>query len=580
MRYRQDRHDPVDRQMDLREVDRFPYLKRFAPKFTNNNQHLGSSYNPFKTLSPKITRHGFAPKFYMSSANAKTRTSELLKGPESRRETAELVSDSIAAGVAFAIVLTVGQRVVGFGRGILFCRLMTDQQLGQWSMVWSYLMLLAPLAVLGLPGCFGKFTEYFRQRGQLNTFVGRIAGISFITTALMSAAIVFNSERFSYLLFRDSTQTGLTICLGLALLLVSASNFLGSLMESLRQIRAVTIMRFITGISFAIVATLFLLTWEDSSTAATTGFAISCAIGSIPAIWILWKYREDLAGTKNRLSHSAMWKRIAPFAVWLWVSNLLNNLIEVSDRYMLIHWSSTTADLAQGAVGQYHSGRVVPLLLVSIAIVLSGALLPYMSQAWEERDKSRARNLINLAIKLTSVLFTLCGVLILLLSPILFETILQGRYTDGLAVLPITLVYCIWFSLMVIAQDYLWVAEKGKWASLGLGVGLVLNVIFNMILIPHYGLFGAVTATAVGNAAIVLIIFGANYRFGCKPDLGIWACTVIPLLLLLGKPAAIICILALLVITAKTNLILNKAEKSILFDQIRERLGNRFSGSK
>ena len=213
----------------------------------------------------------------MSSANAKTRTSELLKGPEPKRAKSGMISDSIAAGVMFAIVLTIGQRVVGFGRGILFCRLMTDQQLGQWSMVWSYLMLLAPLAVLGLPGCFGKFTEYYRQRGQLKSFIGRIAAISLITTAAMSGLIVVYAEQFSYMLFRDSTQTGLTICLGLALLLVTASNFLGSLMESLRQVRVVTIMRFVTGISFAVVATALLLTWEDSSTAATTGFAISCA---------------------------------------------------------------------------------------------------------------------------------------------------------------------------------------------------------------------------------------------------------------------------------------------------------------
>jgi O-antigen/teichoic acid export membrane protein len=90
----------------------------------------------------------------MSSAS-KSQTNGLLSAeaataaPKMRRQ---LVSDSIATGLMFALILTVGQRIIGFGRGILFCRFMTDQELGQWSMVWSYLMLLAPLAVLGLPG--------------------------------------------------------------------------------------------------------------------------------------------------------------------------------------------------------------------------------------------------------------------------------------------------------------------------------------------------------------------------------------------------------------------------------------------
>jgi len=163
-----------------------------------------------------------------------------------------------------------------------------------------------------------------------------------------------------------------------------------------------------------------------------------------------------------------------------------------------------------------------------------------------------------------------------LLSPILFEVILEGRYSDGLAVLPITLVYCIWFSLMAIGQDYLWVAEKGKWASLALGVGLVLNVIFNMILIPRYGLFGAVYATAIGNGAIVLIIFAANARFGCRPDFGIWASAVIPLLLLFAKPVAAVGAILLLLVVVKSNLILNQDEKSILFSKLKEKLGDRF----
>jgi len=138
------------------------------------------------------------------------------------------ISDSIATGMLFAIVLTIGQRAVGFGRGILFCRLMTDQQLGQWSMIYSYLMLIAPLAVLGLPGCFGKFTEYYRQRGQFKSFLSRIGLLSVITTVGVSTAIFLYPEDFSYILFRDHDQAGLTRFLGVALIFVTASNFLGT----------------------------------------------------------------------------------------------------------------------------------------------------------------------------------------------------------------------------------------------------------------------------------------------------------------------------------------------------------------
>ena len=389
----------------------------------------------------------------MASAGSKSRSlleSSKTTVPADR----EFVSDSIAAGVIFALVLTVGQRVVGFCRGILFCRLMTDQQLGQWSMAWSYLMLLAPLAVLGLPGCFGKFTEYYRNRGQFKTFIARISWISTVSTLLVSGVIIVCPEKLAWLLFRDASQVNLVRCLGLALIVVTASNFLSTLLESLRQVRVVTLMRFMTGIMFAVVGAAMLMTWQDRAAAATIAFAISCCIGMIPAIWILWTYRRGFIDEQDSLSHSAMWRRIAPFAIWLWVSNLLNNLFEISDRYMLIHWSNLSPELAQGSVGQYHSGRVVPLLLVSVAVMLGGLLLPYLSQSWESDNKPKVTRQLNWTVKLISLSFTAGGVLILWLSPVLFEWILQDRYDGGLAILPLTLVYCIWFSIMAARAEF------------------------------------------------------------------------------------------------------------------------------
>ena len=225
-------------------------------------------------------------------------------------------------------------------------------------------MLLAPLAVLGLPGCFCRYTEYYRHRGQLRTFIRRIAAVSLVLTLSLVTIMVMVPEKVSWLIFRDSSHVTIVFALAISLGVVSASNFLSSLMESLRQVRAVTAMRFITGLAFAVVGTTMITFGTNLSASATLAYAISCALGAIPAIWFLYKYRGSIVDEteSEQLLHSTMWKKIAPFAAWLWVSNLFHNLFEVSDRYMLIHWSETTADMAQGYVGQYHSGRVLSLI--------------------------------------------------------------------------------------------------------------------------------------------------------------------------------------------------------------------------
>ena len=496
-------------------------------------------------------------------ASAPTKNASLLTATDQNRSSApKMVSDTIAAGVVFALLMTVGQKIIGFVRGILFCRFMTDQELGQWSMVWSFLMLLAPFAVLGLPGCFGRFSEYYRNRGQLRSFIFRIGVVSTVMTFLLAGAIFAFPGAVSELIFGSDQQIGVVYGLAFALVIVSLSNFLSSLMESLRQVKVVTAMRFVTGVVFAVVGTGLIWAWDDSASAAAVGYAAACVMGIVPAIWVLWKFRGEINNDGADLGHAEMWKRIAPFAIWLWASNVCHNFFEVSDRYMLIHWSAGPADLAQGLVGQYHSGRVIPLLFVSVAVMLSGVLLPYMSAHWEAGKPDKAKKQLNWTVKLVSLGFTAGGILVLFASPILFTWILEGRYDAGLRVLPLTLVYCTWFCLFIVGQNFLWVAEKGKWAALAIFAGLVSNVVWNMVLIPIMGLNGAVVATTLGNLVNLLMVFGFNHYFGCKTDGGIWVCVATPLLLLVNPVLAAGCMIALLTIAWRSDWFFSTEEKS------------------
>ena len=82
------------------------------------------------------------------------------------------------------------QRGVGFLRSILFCGMLTDDALGRWSLALSFLLLAAPLAVLGLPGSFGRYVEYYRRRGQLRTFLWRTSWVTFAMAAVGTAVVL------------------------------------------------------------------------------------------------------------------------------------------------------------------------------------------------------------------------------------------------------------------------------------------------------------------------------------------------------------------------------------------------------
>src|SRR5262245_59518436 len=90
-----------------------------------------------------------------------------------RSDIAESRGDPVADSVIMLLAMTVLQRSIGFVRAVLFCRWLTPSELGQWDMAWGFIELAAPLAMLGLPGSFGRFVEHYRRQGQLRTFLRR-----------------------------------------------------------------------------------------------------------------------------------------------------------------------------------------------------------------------------------------------------------------------------------------------------------------------------------------------------------------------------------------------------------------------
>ncbi len=71
-------------------------------------------------------------------------------------------TDSLRMGILLLVGMTVVQKLVGFVRNVLFCRWLVPHQIGYWELALSFFILASPLVVGGLPGAFGRYTEFFR----------------------------------------------------------------------------------------------------------------------------------------------------------------------------------------------------------------------------------------------------------------------------------------------------------------------------------------------------------------------------------------------------------------------------------
>ena len=282
--------------------------------------------------------------------------------------------------------LTVGQRLIGFVRSILFCGVLRDDELGRWSLAYSFLMLAAPLAVVGIPGSFGRYVEYYRSRGQLGLFLRRTVFVSAALVAVTLAMLRVWGPTWAWLVLGDAALAPLMGLLTITLLVVIAFNFATELLTAMRQVRTVSMMRFVSSVLFAVLAIGLLALTSLREEGVIIAFGLSFLIATLLAIGPLRQVQAEAIASSNALPRRDLWGKLLPFATWVWLINLLANLFDAADRFMIVHFAKETAISADSLVGQYHSSRVVPCLLVAVAGIVGGVLLPYMSHDWEAGD--------------------------------------------------------------------------------------------------------------------------------------------------------------------------------------------------
>lgn len=508
------------------------------------------------------------PEDQASSAHAlegseRLASEQVSPDPKSKRSGSR--ANSLAEGVLFVLGMLVIQRAIGFGRGVLFCRWLDPAEFGRWGLAFNFLLLAAPIAVLGLPGSYGRYLEYYRQRGQLALFLRRTSIWTSLLAGMALCFILLTLPTFSDLIFGEPNMTKLVGLVAVCLAGVILHHFLESLYMALRMNRIVSGMQFFQSVGFAIFGTLLLWFWRMDAVALVVGYSTATLLSALGGACWLKGILADQPQADTPLPQRAFWSKLLPFAMWVWSANLLANLFAVVDRYMLIHHAGLPPEEAMTQVGYYQSSLIIPALFVSVAELFASILTPHLSHDWEKGDRKEVANKLNLSLKITSILLLTGSAAVLLIGPLVFDTILEGKYAGGLEVLPLTLVYSSWFGLMMIASNYLWCAERAKLCSVALLAGLVSNVALNWILLPTYGLHGAVVATTAANAITLGITLYLSHAIGMRYEAGTLFLLVLPLTLALGSVAGLGAVVSIVLLAARTNWLISREEKAQLF---------------
>ena len=471
--------------------------------------------------------------------------------------------DALAASVVILLSINVIQRSIGFVRSVFFCRLLSPAELGRWDLVFNFIILAAPFVSLAIPAAFGRYAEYFRSRGQLRTMIRRTAQVGLVLALVGSIALYLFRQSFSSLIFGLATETRLTALIAICLFVTILTHYVIELLNGLRRAKVLAMVHLSTSVIFAVAGVGLLYAWKDTAESVVLGNTIACAL---TLAWVFFYLRPSYRGLSRpdeEPSLGEFWKKIMPFVGWITLTNLMANLFIVCDRYMIVHYATVGPEEKLGLVGQYHSSRVVPLLLVSICFLLGNILLPHLSDDWEQGRRKRVHERMNLFVKLCAIGLTGAGLAVLICKPLIFDWAFKGKYSDGLAVLPLTLTYCVWFGLTAILQNYLFCVEKARLTSWAFMAGLISNVGLNYLLLPRYGLAGAVTATTIANLLVLILIAWFNRVAGFRYDGASLAALALPGLLILGIIPSLLGFSLICVFSLWTHAVFPESQKEL-----------------
>jgi len=454
-------------------------------------------------------------------------------------------AETLAASVAALLAMTVLQRAIGLARGVLFCRWLEPAELGQWDLAFGFLMLAAPLTVLGLTGSYGRYLEHYRRRGHVRSFVRRTATCVALLAAAAAITLAAGRGWFAEAIFAHPHGQGLLLATAAALIVVIAFNALFELFGGLRWFRVAVAMQFFHSLIFAALGIVLAFLWEPTALSLVVAFGGAyalCALGAMP--WVVRAWKSLPVG--EPLRQSAMWSRVVPFAASVWLINAIANLFDLVDRWMLVHYSGMDAAAALAAVGNYHAARTLTLPLLAVAALFRSALLPHLTHDWEAGRRQAVELRLSNVLKLWGLTLMVVSTGLGLAGPALFDLAFRGKYTAGLHVLPWTAMYLSWASLAALATTYAWCAERPGLSSIPLAAGLAANIGLNLLWLPRLGLFGAVSSTAAANLLALCLAYAVNGRLGAKPTRGVWAVSLAPLALIGGAPLAVAVTAALL----------------------------------
>ena len=402
-----------------------------------------------------------------------------------------LKSKSANSQTFYNVVSTIIRTGVSFFTIPIFTRILGTEQYGLYSLYLSWYNVLSCAIALGcgqgistgmyaFKDDYPKFRSSILVGGTLMCAISTTIGI--VIFRLLSGIISYSFSIF-LLLFLESTAS---FVIGFA-----GSAWTYEKKAAHNMVLSVATLLSTTGLSLLL---LFLWGKEDSNSlyiARILGVAIpTIIIASL--VWCIIFFQSPTGYVKK------YWLYSFCFGIPTIFHSLSHQVLASSDRIMM-QW----LNVSNSEIGIYSFFYSFVSILSAVLSALNNSWVPFL---YEDLDKKNYCGL-NKRVDNYVQIFTIITCVFILLSREVSKLFANQDYWSGMNVMPIIAIVVYLTFVYQFAVNYEFFKSKPRIIAYGTASAAVINIVFNIIMIPLWGMYGAAIATMLSYAFLAMIHF-------------------------------------------------------------------------
>ncbi len=420
----------------------------------------------------------------------------------------------LAKSSALILISTIVAKLLSYLYRVAIARTLGPAEYGLFSLALVISSLFITFSSLGLNEGLLRYIPLYRGKKEAAKLT-RLIRSSFLILTLASVcagALLFIFARPIALSFFHNQD--LVIYLRFFSILIPLTTISNGLIYTLRAFEKMQVYALLNFIIPNITRVIFLaaflfIGWKSGAIIASSLIAAGIVfLGAYLACkhLVIRLLKKSNAQSNPRILHEVL--------VYSWSAFLViisAELLYWTDTFVIGYFKDATA------VGYYNAALPIAALLTTIPMLFISLYFPLIVKAYARKNMIFIRELSKQVIKWILML-TIPLALLIIAFPNAFITILFGAdYLAAKTSLQLLTVGAVFVSIGIIAGNLISMMGKPRILLAHISIGLLVNVVLDILLVPRYGISGAAFATMLVN---ILLMF--SYFVQVKRQLGMF----------------------------------------------------------